>query len=110
MGVKNAYAKKIAAAKSALKLETQKNDSRLKIEERRELIHHLITTVYQASAIALHNDFGFGKDRIERFCAALNSTILEYGVWLSDTDVDYADGKLDEAYQKIMNGQKRGSP
>lgn len=91
MGAKNAYAARIMATKAALKT-----------AERRELIHHLITTIFQASALALHNDFGFGKDRIEKFRTALDSTILEYGVWLSDTDVDYADGKLEEAYQKII--------
>ena len=87
----------------AAKLQAQR--VRLKTSERAELIHRLLTTVYQASAVALNEKFGFGADRISRFRAAMEETILEYGVMLDEVDADYADGKLTQRYEQIMGDE-----
>ena len=92
--MKNAYAAKLQAQRV-----------RLKNSERAELIHRLLTTVYQASAVALNEKFGFGADRISRFRDAMEETILEYGVMLDEVDADYADGKLAQRYEQIMGDE-----
>lgn len=96
MGKRNAYAVTLMAQKA-----------KMSQEEKSNLIHRLLTTIYQASAVALNEEFGFGKDRIERFRNALDATICEYGVCMDSVDVDYADGKLEQVYQQIMEAQKR---
>lgn len=89
--MKNAYAAKLKAQRA-----------RLRNEERSELIHRILTTVYQASAVALNEEFGFGADRIKKFRDALDATICEYGVMLDEVDTDYADGKLEQRFTQIM--------
>lgn len=91
--MKNAYAAKLQAQRV-----------RLRNEERAELIHRILTTVYQASAVALNERFGFGADRISRFRDAMEQTIIECGAMLDDVDADYADGKLSKRYEQIMGG------
>lgn len=90
--MKNAYAAKIQARRV-----------HLRNEERADLINRILTTVYQASAVALNEQFGFGADRISRFREAMEKTIVEYGALLDSTDTDYADGKLEQRYKQIMN-------
>lgn len=51
--MKNAYAAKLQAQRV-----------HLRNEERADLIHRILTTVYQASAVVLNQEFGFGADRI----------------------------------------------
>ena len=92
--MKNAYAAKLQAQRV-----------RLKNSERSELIHRLLTTVYQASVVALNEKFGFGADRISCFRDAMEETILEYGVMLDEVDADYADGKLAQRYEQIMGDE-----
>ena len=89
--MKNAYAAKLQAKRV-----------HLRNEERADLIHRILTTVYQASAVALNEQFGFGADRISRFRDAMEQTIIEYGAMLDDVDADYADGKLSKRYEQIM--------
>lgn len=89
--MKNAYAAKLRAKRV-----------RLKNEERSELINRILTTVYQASVVALNDSFGFGADRIEKFRDALDKTINEYGELGNGADWDYADGKLEQRYMQIM--------
>lgn len=89
--MKNAYAAKLQAQRV-----------HLRNEERAELIHRILTTVYQASAVALNEQFGFGAERISRFRDAMEQTIIEYGAMLDDVDADYADGKLSKRYEQIM--------
>lgn len=89
--MKNAYAAKLQAQRV-----------RLRNSERAELIHRILTTVYQASAVALNEQFGFGAERISRFRDAMEQTIIEYGAMLDDVDADYADGKLSKRYEQIM--------
>lgn len=91
---KNAFAGKLIAVKAAL---TQ--------QQKAALIHRVLTTVYQASAIALNERFGFGAERIARFRDGMESVIQEYGVLLDDTDADYADGKLAQRYEAIMGDE-----
>lgn len=89
--MKNAYAAKLQAQRV-----------RLRNSERAELIHRILTTVYQASAVALNEQFGFGADRIEKYREALDDTICEYGKLGDGADWDYADGKLEQRYAQIM--------
>ena len=89
--MKNAYAAKLQARRT-----------HLRNEERADLIHRILTTVYQASAVALNEQFGFGSDRISRFREAMEQTIIEYRAMLDDVDADYADGKLSKRYEHIM--------
>ena len=95
MGQRNAYAAKLLAAQAAMAQ-----------RERRELIHRVLTTVYQASAVALHETFGFGPDRLARFRAGMEAVILEYGDLLNEVDADYADGKLEQRCRAIMGTQE----
>lgn len=88
---RNAYAAKLLAAKEAITK-----------EERSRIIHRTINTLYQASAVVLNEQFGFGKERVERFRDALNDTVEEYGTLIDGADVDYADDKLLQRYQQIM--------
>lgn len=92
--MKNAYAAKLQAQRV-----------RLRNSERAELIHRILTTVYQASAVALNEQFGFGAERISRFRDAMEQTIIEYGAMLDDVDADYADGKLSKRYEQIMGDE-----
>lgn len=91
---RNAFAGKLIAVKAAL---TQ--------QQKAALIHRVLTTVYQASAIALNEQFGFGAERIARFRDGMEAVIQEYGVLLDDTDADYADGKLAQRYEAIMGDE-----
>ena len=88
---RNAYVGKLIAAKAAL---TQ--------QQKAALIHRILTTVYQASAIALNEQFGFGAERIARFRDCMEAVIMEYGGLMDEADVDYADGKLAQRYETIM--------
>lgn len=89
--MRNAYAAKLQAQRV-----------HLRNEERADLIHRILTTVYQASAVTLNQEFGFGADRITRFRDALDATICEYGKLGDGADWDYADGKLEQRYEQIM--------
>ena len=91
----SAYAKKLTAVKSAINY-----------AERQALVHRCVTTLFQASAVALNEEFGFGADRLTRFKEAMESVIEEYGVLMHGADVDYADDKLAEAFNRIMGGQQ----
>lgn len=71
-------------------------------EERAAIVHHCITTIYQAAAIALNEQFGFGQERVERFRDALNGVMLDFGVLQDDTDTDYAQGALERRYKQIV--------
>ena len=95
MAKRNTYAAKLMAAKGAVTA-----------HQRAALVHRRLTTVYQASAVALHEVYGFGPDRIERFRDAMEAVILEYGDLMDDVDADYADGKLDERYKQIMGDER----
>lgn len=77
-------------------------------EERKALVHHCITMIYQASAVALNEEFGFGSERVERFRDKLNETMLEFGVLQDDTDTDYAMGALERRHQQIMGTKMDG--
>lgn len=77
-------------------------------EERKALVHHCLTTIYRAAAVALNEEFQFGKERVERFRDKLNETMLEFGVLQDDTDTDYAMGALERRYQQIM--ERRDNP
>ena len=88
---RNTYAAKLIAAKAAI------SD-----QQRQAIVHHCLTTIYQASAAALNEEFGFGQERIERFRDKLNETLLEFGVLQDNVDTDYAVGTLERRYKQIM--------
>ena len=88
---KNQYAAQLMAIKAAMSQ-----------DEKRALIRRILTTIRQAEAVALNNEFGFGAERIARFRDALDHTIIEYGVELDNNDAEYADANLEEAYLRIM--------
>lgn len=90
---KNAYARKLTAAKSAISY-----------VERQNIVRRCIDTIFYASAVALNDEFGFGAERIMRFKEAMEKIIDEYGALASGADTDYADGKLVEAFKRIMEG------
>jgi hypothetical protein len=87
----NSYAKKLMAAKQAISF-----------VEKQNIVRRCIETIFYASAVALNDEFGFGADRIMRFKDALEKTVSEYGILVSEADTEYADGKLEEAFKKIM--------
>lgn len=89
---KNQYAKKLNAVRFALRE-----------EERRALIRKTTDTLFKLSTGALHEAFGFGPERQERFRRAFERAVLEYGAWMDGADSDYADGKLDEAYRQAAD-------
>lgn len=89
--MKNEYAKTLMAMKAAMS-----------VSEKRAMVRRIMTTIYQGAAIALNNEFGFGAERIARFCDALDATLVEYGVEMDENDHEYADAKLEEAYLRIM--------
>lgn len=89
--MRNAYAAKLMAAKQILR-----------DEEKTAIIHQCVARMYQASAVALNDEFGFGEARIVRFRERLDSIIKEFGGLQKMNDVEYADTKLEEAYKKIM--------
>jgi len=90
---RNTYASRLMAQKA-----------RLSQAERAEIVHRCLTTVYQASAVALNETFGFGPKRITEFRDAMEQAIEEYGALLDEADADYADGKLEQRYRQIMEG------
>lgn len=96
--MKNAYAAQI---KATIDLEKRKLEAEWN-QKKADLIHRVLTTIYQASAVALNEALGLGAGSIEKFRAALDATICEYGVLLDEVDADYADGKLEQRYEQIM--------
>jgi hypothetical protein len=56
--------------------------------------------------VALDEEFGFGADRLLRFKEAMERIVNEYGDLMHGADVDYADDKLEQAFKRIMEGQR----
>ena len=90
---KNRYAKVLTEVRSAL---TE--------EEKQQIIWHVVEVIDHADAIALNRAFGFGPKRLERYRRALADVCEEFEVEKRLNDLDYADGKLEEAYKRIMEG------
>ena len=88
---RNAYAAKLMAAKAAVKE-----------EERKAIVRRCITTVYQASVITLNEQFGFGPERAEKFRRGMEEIVNEYGAFMEQADVDYADDALERRYNQVM--------
>lgn len=89
--MKNAYAHKIKAAKSA---------------EREYLIKDAVartTNFLQDIFIVALNQEGMGKVRINRVSGYVNELVQEYRT-MQESDQDYADAKLQEAVKRIMEG------
>ena len=94
MAKPGAFATKLALAKSVMKR-----------EERRAVVYRCIDTLSQSAVIALNREYGFGQERAIRFLEELQRVVEEYGVLADGADVDYADDKLKEAYNRIMGGK-----
>lgn len=88
----------------SMRLQQQKR--MLTDREQKAIVHHCLTTIYQASAVALNEEFGFGKERIEKYRDKLNDTMLEFGVLQDDVDTDYAIGSLERRYQQIVKSEE----
>ena len=91
--MKNAYAAKIQVARAALRA-----------AERREIIDRTVDIMLKVGIVALNSAFQFGGIRAERYRAAMENVLLEYGALQDSADVEYADGKLDLEYRRIMGG------
>lgn len=91
--MKNAYANKIKAARGAVKA-----------AERREIIDRTVNILFKVSVIALNRAFGFGGVRARRYRDTLEQVLVEYGALQDSADAEYADGKLDQAYNRILGG------
>ena len=91
MAKPGAYAQKITMAKAALSL-----------AERQALVHRCVDTMMKASAVALNEQFGFGADRVQKFRESVEAVMEEYGAIMAGADVDYADDKLTQAFERIM--------
>lgn len=89
--MKNAFARKLTVAKQTISY-----------AEKQNIVRRCINTIFYAFAIALNEEFGFGAGRIMRLKEKMEKVIEEYGVLASGADTDYADGKLEEAFKKIM--------
>lgn len=88
---KNSYAAKLVAAKA-----------RLSDNERRELIGKTFETTYKMAVIAMNRAFGIGSSRASVFRDTMNNLFNEYDKLIDEVDENYADGKIDEAYQSIV--------
>lgn len=89
--MKNEYAVKLMQAKA-----------KISNQERAAIIHRALTTFFQASAVALNQEFGFGGERIARFKQATEDIVNEYGRLHDENDLDYADGKLEQMYKQVV--------
>lgn len=87
----SAFAKKITVARAVVTR-----------EERRAIVNRCIDTLYMSAVVALNEEFGFGRERAIRFLEEFQRVVEEYGVLIDGADVDYADDKLREAYERIM--------
>lgn len=88
---KNRYAKVLTEVRSALTA-----------EEKQQIIWHVVEIMEQAFAVAQNEEFGHGKRRHERSRKRLADVFERYEVEKRLNDLDYADGKLEEAFKKIM--------
>lgn len=91
--MKNAYANKIRVTRAAVKA-----------AERREIIDRTVNILFKVSVLALNQAFDFGGVRARRYRDTLEHVLVEYGALQDSADVDYADGKLDQAYDQILGG------
>lgn len=88
--MKNQYARTLMATKAALTY-----------AEKQSVVHTTVVAMTQAYGIALHNEYGFGRDRLQRLEKAVGETIEEWGRMQVD-GLDYANAKLQEAYDQAM--------
>lgn len=70
--------------------------------QKQAIVRMCITTVFQASAIALNEEFGFGADRVKRFRDAMEAVMMEYGALQDGVDTEYAQSKLEQRYLQIV--------
>lgn len=94
--MKNSYAKKLLLAKEILTKERE-----------REIIEKTIKLMIRSIAIALNRELGMGAGRISRVQSATLQVFREYSD-MQDTDQEYADERLKEAYEAIMRGSDLG--
>lgn len=70
---------------------------------RREITDRCVKTMHRAYSIAINREFGFGKRRLDRLFTVATAIMEEYSAMIDAGDVEYADAKLEEAYNKIMD-------
>lgn len=73
----------------------------LTAEQRGRITHNTTVAVMQAYGIALHNRYGFGRQRLETLEKEVQNILLEWDR-MQDDGLDYANYKLQEAYRAAM--------
>lgn len=93
--MKNDYAKKLLKQRNILRG-----------QEKRELISGAVDALHKIYAVELNELHGFGKERIDQLQKSVDADFLEWEALQESADWDFADGKLDERYEKIMGNAK----
>lgn len=94
--MKNDYVRKITSQKKILSS-----------QEKRKIISGVVDALHKIYAVELNELHGFGKERLEQLQKSVDADFLEWEAWKEETGWDFADGKLDQRYQKIMRSEKR---
>lgn len=66
--------------------------------------------VHDHACLALHEEFGFGPDRLKRFREALGKSLIEYDLALSSSKDPVEAGKIDELRGKLDNAMRQLVP
>lgn len=93
--MKNDYAKRLLKQRNILRG-----------QEKRELISSVVDVLHKIYAVELNELYGFGRERIEQLQKSVDDDFLEWEALQEGADWDFADGKLDERYEKIMGNAK----
>jgi len=71
-----------------------------------ELLSYNSAMTSKMLTIVVHDVFGIGKKRFkEKAQPALLELEAEHDQWCKDVDADYADGKMNELYERIMDDE-----
>lgn len=71
-------------------------------EERRELVHNIVTLLDYAFVIALADEYGFGADRARRVKMRVDGILHEFLGLEKGTDIEYASEVLERRYRQII--------
>lgn len=66
--------------------------------------------VHDHACLVLHEEFGFGPDRLKRFREALGNSLIEYDLALSASKDPVEAGKIDELRGKLDNAMRQLVP
>lgn len=74
----------------------------LREEERRELVHNIVTLMDYAFVVALADEYGFGADRARRVELRVDAILNEFLGLEKGTDIEYASEVLERRYRQII--------